>query len=685
MFDLSGRPLIEAIIEDINQQPSWRVESARAEAYYDGRQLEPEVVSVMEERGQPVIIVNLMQPAINGVLGNEAKTRRDAIVQADDEKGTEVSEGLNEKLNEHSRLAMVDRAVSDAYGRQVKAGLGWVEVRRNTDPFGEDYVAEEVDWREIHWDWASKRPDLKDARWACRERWFDEDTAKLTFPKHKELIENVFSDWEELNTNEGIDELSPDLLGCYNEQDASNLDRHDWFSDERKQVRVVHLFKRVYEQGVVLISDNLVVKFERNNSQHMNMVLFGGARLEKRSYVVMRELWYIGMHMVHDGYSRYPHNEFPWVPFWGYREGDTRKPYGLAKAMMPAQDEYNFRRSVLTWILKARRVIMDDDATDMSNEDVRAEVAKPDGVIILNAKRRNLETQTFKIDAETHIASQQFTIMQEAKGLIQDVAGVYPSFLGQEGDGVKSGIAIASLVEQGSVTLSELNDNYRFARQKVYELLLAMIVEDIGDKPMQVVVNRNDSAPTKTIKLNEVVGDGSNINNQVALTKSHVVLADIQSTAGYRAQAQDRLVAIAQSLPEQAQLALLPDIIELSDLPRKHERVQEIKQAMGLPVSLDDVSDELRQKIEAQQKKQAELEQLSMKERQLAIAKQEAELLESQQRAGKYEADSQLAGVKAVDLMTQIQQKEQQMSFAGDDRVKQAAMEIDQLFGQMPH
>ena len=46
--------------------------------------------------------------------------------------------------------------------------------------------------------------------------------------------------------------------------------------------------------------------------------------------------------------------------------------------------------------------------------------------------------------------------------------------------GAKSGVAINSLVEQGTTTLAEMNDNYRVSRAATFELLLSLVKQDIG-------------------------------------------------------------------------------------------------------------------------------------------------------------------------------------------------------------
>lgn len=171
-----------------------------------------------------------------------------------------------------------------------------------------------------------------------------------------------------------------------------------------------------------------------------------------------------------------PQGMFPLIPFWGYRKDKTGAPYGLACRAIPAQDEVNFRRIKLTWLLQAKRVIKDADATNMTDKQLAEELERPDGVVNLNPDRKNKKTiaEALTVQQDFQVAQQQFTVMQESMKLIQDGMGVYSAFLGQDSS-ASSGIAISNLVEQGATTLAEINDNYQFACQQVGQLLLSYL------------------------------------------------------------------------------------------------------------------------------------------------------------------------------------------------------------------
>ncbi|KFE37226.1 phage portal protein, partial [Yersinia ruckeri] len=84
--------------------------------------------------------------------------------------------------------------------------------------------------------------------------------------------------------------------------------------------------------------------------------------------------------------------------------------YGLACRAIPAQDEVNFRRIKLTWLLQAKRVIKDADATNMTDKQLAEEIERPDGVITLNPNRHSKTTaaDAINIQQDFQVAQQQF-------------------------------------------------------------------------------------------------------------------------------------------------------------------------------------------------------------------------------------------------------------------------------------
>lgn len=645
MQDLAVNPQVslqtlERIVGDISLQPLWRAEADRAADYYDDKQFTPAEIDELESRGQPVLIHNLIKPAINSVLGMEAKTRSDWKLLADDDAGLPVVEALNEKLNEAARLARANRACSDAYAAQVKSGLGWVEVKRNADPFGNPYQVNYIHRREMFWDWHSQRPDLSDARWIMRRKWVEADDLMMSFPQHRELIEAISNGWkgfDVFNSDEAL-MYSEDLMSAYTIQNGgTNLTEDEWYDPDRKRCLVFEVWYRVREMKPVLtLPSGAKFVFDRKDPRHRAAALSGRAEVVMAPVQRMRLAFFAGPHRLVDMDSPHPHNHFPYVPFWGYREDRTNVPYGIIRSMMPAQDEINKRRSRLTWLLNAKLIVVEDDAvTELSDEDLLDRVHSGQGVIRLDSERRHADRKGLDILTDMGVTGQQFQVMQDAEKMIQDVAGIYNAFLGKEG-AADSGVAINSLVEQSTTTLAEINDNYRYARQQVGELLLAHIVQDIGDKETTVLTNVNKPRPTKRIVLNERHDDGMRvkINNNVQRTKTQVIVDDIANSPGYRQQMARSLMDMAGQLPKEYQAALIDLIVELSDIPNRDDVLKRIRQVSGQGVNPEDLTDAEREAMERKQKLQQEVETLELE-------KLRAELQEMQARARELNAKAQ--------------------------------------------
>ncbi|WFC15426.1 CHASE3 domain-containing protein [Aeromonas salmonicida] len=626
------------LMSDIDGQPDWRTMANRACAYYDGDQLPPEVVKVLEERGQPITIHNLIAPTIDGVLGMEAKSRTDLMVIADDhdDELEQLAEAVNAEYADMCRLGGLDRARGEAYGGQIKTGIGWVEVRRNDDPFGPRYRFSNVPRDEVYWDWHSREPDLSDNRWLMRRRWVDLDEAKTMFPSKVEALNWGVNDWDgfvSLNTIEGMD---PNLASAFEEWGHFDRKQVEWCSRNRDRVLLQVVYYRTYTMRQVLMLDSgRALEYDKSNQLHLAAVAMGRAKLERCPVASIRESWFVGPHHLVDRPCSAPHNMYPLVPFWGYRKDRSGEPYGLIARAMPAQDEVNLRRIKLTFLLQAKRVIMDKDATNMSRDQVLEQVERPDGYIELNPDRANKTSvsDAFKVEQDFNVAAQQFQVMQDSVKLIQDTMGVYAAFLGQGTTG-QSGVAISNLVEQGATTLSEINDNYRMGCQQVGQLALSYLLEDMASKRNhKVTVNRDDPRRRKAVVINVEQEDGK-LTNDVTRLRAHIALAPIQQTAAYKQQLAERMTQAMSQLPPEAAGACFDLLVELMDVPRKAEFVERVRKALNIQKDPEEMTDEERAAAE-QQAQQQQMEQ------ELAMREMQAKLAELEGKAAKWQAEAQ--------------------------------------------
>lgn len=653
---------LQALCSDIDSQPKWRDAANKACAYYDGDQLPPEVLQVLKDRGQPMTIHNLIAPTVDGVLGMEAKTRTDLVVMSDepDDETEKLAEAINAEFADACRLGNMNKARSDAYAEQIKAGLSWVEVRRNSDPFGPEFKVSTVSRNEVFWDWLSREADLSDCRWLMRRRWMDTDEAKATFPGMTQVIDYAIDDWRgfvDTTVTEG--QPSP-LMSAWEEYQSWDRKENEWLQRERRRVLLQVVYYRTFERlPVIELSNGRVVAFDKNNLMHAVAVASGRVQVRVGRVSRIREAWFVGPHFIVDRPCSAPQGMFPLVPFWGYRKDKTGEPYGLISRAIPAQDEVNFRRIKLTWLLQAKRVIMDEDATQLSDNELMEQIERPDGIIKLNPARKNQKSvaDVFRVEQDFQVASQQFQVMQESEKLIQDTMGVYSAFLGQDSN-ASSGVAISNLVEQGATTLAEINDNYQFACQQVGRLLLAYLLDGLKKRRNHaVVINRDDRQRRQTIVLN-AEGDNGELTNDISRLNTHIALAPVQQTPAFKAQLAQRMSEVIQGLPPQVQAVVLDLWVNLLDVPQKQEFVERIRAALGTPKSPDEMTPEEQQAAQQQQAQEQQQQELQMREMAGRVAKLEAEAAKAQAAAQRDNAGAQrdvaaAQGQRYVDALNQ--------------------------------
>ncbi len=606
-------------LEEIERQPDYHTIADRAADFYDGNQTDAKTKAELTRRQQPDFVHNLIAPAIDGVCGLEAKTRTDWVVLGDRDEDTEIADALSHKLLTAKRITRADKALSDAYKAQLVPGIGWVEVSRTSDPFEYDYRVRYVHRHEIFFDW---QQDFADCRWMLRHRLLEKDQLLNTFPKHKDLIEQIAGSWASAEFD--IDTVlmrSADLIGDMETVQTCKAQLDKWMDVNRRKVRVYEVYYRHYiRKTIIKTADGSVFDYDAKSIEQAAAIASGFAKVFANVPVrKMRMSYFIGPFRIADMDSPHPHDMYPYVPFVGFREDRTGSPYGLVRRMIPAQEEINLRRRKLTALLNKVLVKKDRDALhNMSNAQLVDELYRPDSVIDLDPNRQNKTNGIDVTWGNASISDQQFQVMQDAKGLIQDSGGIYGAYLGQETNAV-SGVAINSLVEQGTITLGEINDNFRFAKQQVGELLLAHIIQDIGNEQAQVALYADDKAKkTKIIKLNEPEIEDNRvvkINNAVTLAKLRVTVADATSAPGYRQQMANSMMQMMGQLPPQYQAALIPLMIEMTDFPNRHDAIRLIKEATG-GIAPEDMTPEEQKadaarKQEEQQLKQIELNRLA--------------------------------------------------------------------------
>lgn len=578
-------PQFTRFFQEIQNQPAWRAKADTEMEYVDGNQLNAAILQAQKAVGMPPAIEPLIGPAIEAVTGLEAKTRTDWRITADGLDGDEVADALNYKINQAERNSGADKACTDAFKPQVCVGLGWVEVARESDPFLFPYKCDAVHRNEIWWDMLDQTPALKKARYLVRRRWTDVAQAKLKFPKHKDLIDvsgnGRWTDMHELSVDGGT---STDMAMSYDQERGWSIEEQEWRDAEHGRVCLFEVWYRRWEEATILKTpDGRIVEYDKKNQMHNEALAAGIIQPQKAVVSRMYVSFWMGPHKLHDGPTPYPHNDFPYVPFWGHREDRTGVPFGRVRGMVYLQDNVNSAISKIRWGLSAIRTERTKGAVAYSDEVFRQQIARPDADIILNAEHMAQPGASFKVFRDFQLTEQQYKMLGDSRAGIERASGISAGFQGQKGSAT-SGIQEEAQIEQATQTLASLMDNFRTSRSKVGELLLALLIEDMADKPETVTIRGNAVVPDRQVMLNQPTVDEQTgikyLTNDVTRIRLKVALEDVPSTPSFRKQQSVSLAEAFKALPPEYQPVVLPHLLALMDVPNRDEvikAVQEIK------------------------------------------------------------------------------------------------------------
>jgi hypothetical protein len=648
------------ILSELQEQPAWRVNSDIESDYYDGNQLDSETLAAMRELGMAPIIENLVAPTVDAVLGLEAKTRLDwKIATNADEDFSEVAEAMNYRMKQAESESMADRACSDSFAAQVKAGLGWVEVAREHNPFLYPYRVGFVHRNEVFWDFRGKRPDTLDWRYLVRKRWHDVDVIEKTFPDKADMLRLSCAGWSGMDPTMLIDGgRSTGLAMDYGRERGWTHEEQEWRDTFRKRLCLSEVWYRRWIRGHVLKTpDGRVIEFDRKNRDHIEAVAYDLVQVRSALYTKVRLAWFVGPHKLADLPTPYKHDKFPYVPFFGKREDMTGVPYGLIRGMKPLQDEINARNTKMIWLLAAKRVTMTEGVTKDSPDTVRREAARPDAMHVLDPQKLQ-QGGKFEVETDFQLNSQQYSALVDKRQALKNVAGVYASFEGSTKGNI-SGVAANTLVEQSTQTLAEIFDNFQFARRQVGDLLMSLIIEDIGDKPTEVKID-NEINGAKTVKLN-VPDERGLLTNDVQRARLKVALSDVPGTASYREQRFLRLTELTRSLPENLQALVIDFVMAASDDPQRGEIVKRLRKALNLGDQEAPKTPEEAEALQAAQAEQQQAAALQQRAVELDLADKEARVGKTTAEAARAQAQADAAAAGPIDA-AMIQQLTEQVA-----------------------
>lgn len=613
--------LIGWFLAEVYRQRANRQRMAKCEAYYDQYQYEAGVKKDIEDRGQYAVVFDRIAPQIDWLKGTERRTRIDYRVDPRDalDDGTTADAENKTKL-----MKWLDDTGDCAFERSESsddafiAGVGWLEFGVEFDCHGKVSIVERaVSWREILHDSFNTSKHTKTMRYIFRIKTVDLDLAVAHFPEKREALLRVRQDASSIDSMTTWMNVPGDVL------DLSALFGSGGVNQDDALAPMPNLFNA--RERVMLLEC-----WSRQPMKQKQPSGFGSVVKMRPYLTIMTE-----HETLLEGWSPYKHDEFPFVPYWAYRERRTGLPYSPVRRAMDKQDGLNSAMSRAHFEIATNQIVTEADAIDdevMDAEELRDEVDDPAGTIVLapggKAKfeiRRGFE----KAEAHMKMAEIYAQALDESSAITRENTG--------RDTGPMSGIARKEKREQGSVMTAELFDNLLLAHKKGGEIKLSL-VEQYMVQPMAVpIMGERGQKAMLAINQPKQLPDGQWAwENDITQRSARFVVAEQpwrQSLAAAQFESLMELLTQLAPVVPQVVIAILDLVFEYADIPNKASVLERIRSVTGQPGPDNQQTPEQRAAKQQQQ-------QLAQAQFAAQMAQLQATVREANAKGEKLEADA---------------------------------------------
>jgi hypothetical protein len=589
------RTLMDCMQDEGERQAEERFQMAIDEDYNDHQHWRPEDAAVLQERGQAPLVFNEGRNTIEWISGTEKRMRKDFKAlprEPDDEQGAELKTKLL-KYTDDANMTQWHR--SAAFKQMASCGLSWLEEGLNPDPESEIIYSGREDWRNVLRDSRGRDIMLRDWRYCFRKKRLDLDYATALLGgvagnRIHLLKGDAYRQVEEPNEGDSVWYLGQKLTSAsdiggvwrksttFDERSAYMQSNGYYDSGRRLSIDLIEAWYRVPEAVQVFNGGMFDGKIYNDQDPRMRYAvkregnsLRDAVRMRMRVMLCTEKTW------LWDGPSPFSHGKFTLIPLIAYRRARDGMIYGVWRGMRDLSDDTNKRRAKALWALSANRVITDERnvTEDQDLDMIREEAARVDGVLVTKAGA-SLEIVENTSDIQGNLAMAQTNI--EA---MRNIGGVTSENLGHDTNAT-SGKAILAKQDQGSLTTSDLFDNYQLAIKMQGTLRLSHMEQFWTERKAIRIAGQGQ--PFDWIVINEFDPATGQFQNDITQRQAdfEVDTQDFRSSASQAALEQmfNLLSSIATFAPD-AVLSVLDLVVDASDVRNKPEWVARIRKING--------------------------------------------------------------------------------------------------------
>lgn len=451
-----------------------REKSEKCQDYFDDKQWTDDEVAKIEKRGQPVSTFNEIKPKVNTMLGLEKQTRKDPKAfprTPGDEQAaqaaTDVIRYVCEDTNWDDKRSQAAKDLAVPGTCSIMVGLKQTRV-------GVDPDIRRIAWDRFYYDPASSEFDFADAKFMGIVIWMDLDDAVRKYPEAAEILESTWS-------------------RARNTQTYDDKPKHGLWADYKR--RRVRLCEEYYDEG-------------------------------GWKFCIYTEAGFIAEPM-----------ESPYLDADGLPEcpikavslyvGRDNNRYGEVQSMLSPQDDVNKRHSKALHVINTKAVRI-GIGSGMSADDVRKELARPDGVFI--ADQGELD-----ILPDNDVAAGNLQLLSYSRDFIHRT-GANSALAGKDVRN-QSGRAITAQQQGGMIETASYLDAIRVLSLAVYRSVWARVRQSwTGERWVRVT---DDKRNLQFVGVNRPVTALHEAAKRLGVDKDNLQQADPQAVAMLEAFARD--------------------------------------------------------------------------------------------------------------------------------------------------
>ena len=569
--------------------------------FESGEQWSAEDKAYLAQQMRPTLTFNLVQPIIDhqiGTLEDQKKAPRVVAVSRNDRFTADILNDLYDRVRYEIDLSMNE--METAYWAAI-TGIGGIALDTIRDE--DDYVlitATPLPYNEFRFDpWAAK-PDLSDADYMVRSRWFTESEFKRSYPAFADDWDRLMATVSDMPTlGQQAQPRSP-----INEPDYPPIT--DWGIDRTKhQLRVIHLEYRV---TTAVSEDEPAPTSRRRRVQAVDAEAQEGDTRKvsgERTTTQIRTIEMVGPDTIlYDDVTPLPILGFSVIPFPWRKDRRTRTFQGKVRGLIDPQREINKRFSQEVHLINSMAqpgTDIEEGATNLTVEEFERRGKTPGGVRLLAPGR--IES----------VRDRPMPQMPEAIGRMHDQAIQLIRIVSNttmdtllEPRGVPEAAATAQLRHrQSTLAMVPVIKNYQSFQKTITKRIIEIVVNSFGDAQLEDMLSNSDVFTVNGGVITEAQRDPESQEPQRQATFGDVreLRYNVELVTTAESENSNQLIQLQfLDTAKEREIPIAPDVyIDLLPLPR-------------------DMKDRLKEHATMQAKMALQLQQADVAQKQQTIA-----------------------------------------------------------------